>query len=339
MCKNTKIKGPVSTQNEIKVSVVMPVLNEEKYIEKCILSLLEQDYQKSDMEWIFMDGESKDSTVAIIQKFQEKYPSLMQLINNPNKTVPYAMNIGIRNAKGKYIVRLDAHATYNCDYISKCVYYLENTDAVNVGGILETRGKEFMGKTIARMLSSRFGVGGSQFRVSSQSGYVDTVPFGAFKREIFDEVGCYDERLTRNEDNELNYRIRKRGYKIYLANDINLSYYCRDTIGAITKMAHSNGKWTIVAMKLSPGSMGIRHFIPLMFVLSLLFLVPLSYISLFALKTLIIELTLYGLLDFLFACKQAESIKSFLLLLLLFPIFHVSYGFGSLTGILKLYKY
>jgi len=323
---------------EIIVSVVMPVYNEEKYIEKCVDSLLLQDYPVDKMEWIFVDGCSKDKTVEILKGYQEKYPSLIKIYNNPNKIVPFAMNIGIAASQGKYIVRLDAHADYAVDYISKCIYYLDHTDAENVGGVAETKANGFMGNAIAKMLSSKFGVGNSQFRTNGESGYVDTVPFGAFRREVFSKYGGYDERLVRNQDNEMNFRIRKNGGKIYLANDIHLSYYCRDSIKGIAAMARKNGMWNIITMKLCPGSMGLRHFIPFLFVLSVLGLGILSFVHpLFAIL-LGAEMSLYLLLDVLFSIKQATSAKEFFALLILFPIFHVAYGIGSMVGITKLFS-
>jgi len=324
--------------NGMVVSVVMPVYNEERYIEKCVDSLLLQDYPIDEMEWIFVDGCSKDRTVEILKRYQEKYPSLIKIYSNPDKIVPYAMNIGIAASKGKYIVRLDAHADYATDYISKCVYYLENTDAENVGGIAETKANGFMGKAIAKMLSSKFGVGNSQFRTNGESGYVDTVPFGAFRREVFSKYGGYDERLVRNQDNEMNFRIRKNGGKIYLANDIRFSYYCRDSIGGISTMARKNGMWNIITMKLCPGSMGVRHFIPFAFVISVLGLGILSFIHLLFAAILAAEISLYLLLDIVFSIKQAETLREFFTLLILFPIFHVAYGVGSLIGITKLFS-
>ena len=147
---------------DVIVSVVMPVYNEERYIKKCVDSLLLQDYPIEKMEWIFVDGCSKDKTVEILEGYKNKYPNLIKVLNNPEKIVPYAMNIGIKASCGKYIVRLDAHADYATDYISKCVYYLENTDAENVGGVAETKANGFIGNAIAKMLSSKFGVGNSQ---------------------------------------------------------------------------------------------------------------------------------------------------------------------------------
>lgn len=320
------------------ISVVMPVYNEEKYIENCIDSLLLQDYPQECMEWIFVDGMSSDRTRELIMAYIEKYPKLIKLLSNSNKTVPYAMNIGIKNARGKYIIRLDAHADYNNDYISKCVYYLDTTDADNVGGVAETKSKGSVGNAIAKMLSSRFGVGNSEFRTNGESGYIDTVPFGAFRREVFEKWGGYDERLTRNQDNEMNYRIRKNGGKIYLSSDIKLSYYCRDSIKGISDMAVKNGMWNVITMKLCPGSMGVRHFIPLAFLLSLIIL-PIAGIIYHPIWWLFaLEMKLYFVLDCLFSAMQASGIKEFFLLFLLFPVFHITYGAGSLKGILKLFS-
>lgn len=322
-----------------KVSVIMPVYNEARYIKRCIDSLLQQDYPQENMEWIFVDGMSSDNTKEIIRQYQMKYTDLIRVFDNEKKIVPCAMNIGIKNAEGKYIIRLDAHADYAEDYISKCVHYLDTMDADNVGGLAETKSSGFVGNTIAMMLSSKFGVGNSQFRTNGKSGYVDTVPFGAFRKEVFDKWGGYDERLVRNQDIELNYRIRKNGGKVYLSSDIHLSYYCRDTLRGVSKLALTDGKWNIITMNLCPGSMGIRHFVPLCFVLSLIML-PL--IAIFVCKYIwilfMIEILLYLLCDIIFSAVAAKGIKPFMLLLVLFPVFHISYGVGSLKGIVCVVK-
>ena len=331
--ENERIMG-----KEVIVSIVMPIYNEAKYIDKCIQSLLHQDYALELMEWIFVDGNSTDDTIKKLEKYKEQYPSLIVIKNNPYKIVPYAMNIGITVAKGKYIVRLDAHADYKEDYISKCVHYLDTIDADNVGGVAETKANGFTGKCIAKMLSSRFGVGNSEFRTNGKSGYVDTVPFGAFRREVFSKFGGYDERLVRNQDNELNYRIRKNGGKIFLADDIHLSYYCRDSIKGISDMAKKNGMWNVITMKLCPGAMGVRHFIPLLFVLSIIGFVMLGFFFRLFWKLLCVELCLYFLLDIIFSIKSNVTIKECFMVFILFPIFHISYGIGSLEGIYKLFS-
>ena len=321
--------------SSIVVSVVMPVYNEEKYIRNCILSLLEQDYPKDKMEWIFVDGGSSDKTVELIEAFIPDFPDLIKVLDNPHKTVPFAMNIGIKSSVGKYIIRLDAHSEYTSDYISQCVYHLDTVEADNVGGVAETKSHGFVGNAIAMMLSSKFGVGNSEFRTDGQSGYVDTVPFGAFRREVFETVGYYDERLSRNQDNEMNHRIRKNGGKIYMSEDIKLSYYCRDSIGGIVDMAMKNGKWNIITMRLCPGSMGLRHFIPFVFLLSVIALPLLSFLSPFFGFLFLVEIGLYLLLDFLFSFRAAKDVKYVPLLIVLFPTFHLSYGFGSLVALFK----
>ena len=323
---------------ELLVSLIIPVYNEEKYIEKCINSLLAQDFSRDDMEWIFVDGTSKDNTVLLIQKYALQNPKLIKVLSNQRKIVPHAMNIGIHASKGKYIIRMDAHADYAKDYISKCIYYLDNIDAENVGGVAETKANGFVGNCIAKMLSSRFGVGNSEFRTNGKSGYVDTVPFGAFRREVFFKYGGFDERLERNQDNEMNYRIRKNGGKIYLSDNIRLSYYCRDTIKGISQMAQKNGMWNVITMKLCPGSMGIRHFVPLLFILSIIVLGIMGIISELFYGILLMELILYLFLDIIFSIKQSKRIKEIFLLFFLFPIFHISYGVGSLKGCIRLFS-
>lgn len=316
------------------ISVVVPVYNEEKYLDACMQTLLSQDYPREQMAWFFVDGMSTDRTREILLSYQQQYPALIQVLENPNKTVPYAMNLGIKAAKGPYLIRLDAHAEYAVDYFSKCVEELEETGADNVGGVMETKSRTPIGRTIAKMLSSRFGVGDAQFRTGGEDGYVDTVPFGAFRREVFDKVGLYDQRLTRNQDSELNYRIIKNGGKIYLSHKIKLAYYCRDSVKGIAKMAALNGKWNIITNKLCPGSMRLRHFVPFFFVLSLLGLPLFGLLWSGFWYLLGLELAAYFALDILFSAKAADHMKEFLQLLFLFPAFHICYGWGSLKGII-----
>ena len=320
------------------ITVVIPVRNEEKYISGCIESLILQDYPKNEMEWVFVDGCSIDKTKDILFSYMQKYPKLIKVFDNPQKITPCARNIGIEHSKGKYIIRMDAHSEYENDYISKCVYYLDTIEADNVGGVVETKSKTKIGGTIASMLSSSFGVGNSRFRTGGKDGFVDTVPFGAFKRDVFKNYGGYDERLVRNQDNEINYRIRKNGGKIYLSNNIKSSYYCRDSIKGISHMALVNGKWNIITMKLCPGSMGLRHFVPFLFVLSLVVLPALGFLWWPFWGLLGVELFLYFVLDVVFSIKSAKKINEFFLLMVLFPIFHLSYGIGSLIGIFTLFS-
>lgn len=321
-----------------KVSVIIPIYNEEKYIVNCLESFLNQNYPLVYAECICVDGNSTDRTIEIVKNYIELYPDTIKLLINENRTQSYAMNMGIEVATGDYIIRFDAHTEYPNDYILKCVECLETVDADNVGGIIDTIGKTNMGRAIAKVLSSRFGVGNSQFRIGNESAYVDTVPFGAFRKNTFQKIGGFDTRLDRNEDNEINYRIRKNGGKVYLSKEITASYYCRDTIKGLANMGFSNGKWNIITMKLCPGSMGIRHFIPMLFVISVIGLALLGLVYTLFWYALFAEMVLYFLLDVLFSGRIASSLGEFLKLFFLFPVFHIAYGSGSMAGIILLIK-
>lgn len=316
--------------DNIIVSVIIPMLNEEKYIENCINSLTNQTFPKCQMEWLLIDGDSDDNTVAICRKYEKDNP--IRILRNPDKKTTYALNLGIKESIGKYIVRMDAHALYDKNYIEKCVYYLENTDADNVGGIAITEAKGFVGTAIAKMLSSTFGVGGSEFRVSNESGYVDTVPFGAFRREVFERIGLFNNDLPRSEDNDINARIRESGGKIWLSNEIRFTYYCRDNVRDILSMGLKNGNALFHTLKVNKEAMSLRHFVPFLFFLSILILPVLSLLCPVFKYIFITEWALYLLLDFYFSF--IKNGKYGVVLLWLFPLFHFVYGLGSFIGLL-----
>lgn len=324
------------------ISVILPVRNEARYIEACVASIFAQDYPAELMEVIFVDGRSEDRTVEMLHALQKKHPQIV-VLDNPNRTVPYAMNIGIEASRAEVIVRLDAHAEYPPDYIRLSVETLLTKECDNAGGVFETRGRGFMGEAIAEMLKTPLGVGNATYRLTTQDGYVDTVPFGCFRRELFRRIGGFDERMTRNQDNELNFRIRKSGGKIYLNHNIRVQYYCRDTMRGIMKMGYMNGKWNVITMTLVPGSMGVRHFVPLMFVLStvVLLLLTLCTRSMLFGGLLALEWGAYGLLDFFYAYTIAEKKgwRFFPVEVILYPAFHFAYGTGSLCGIAALPKF
>ena len=321
------------------ISVILPVRNEEKYIRACVASIFAQDYPVEQMEVIFVDGRSEDRTVALLTQMREEHPQIV-VLDNPNRTVPYAMNIGIAHSRGEVIVRLDAHAEYPPDYVRLSVETLLTRDCDNAGGVFETRGRGLMGEAIAEMLKTPLGVGNATYRLTTQDGYVDTVPFGCWRRELFDRIGGFDERMTRNQDNELNFRIRKNGGKIYLNHNIRVLYYCRDTMRGIMKMGYMNGKWNVITMTLVPGSMGVRHFVPLAFVLSTIVLLLLTVVtrSLFFGGLLALEWGAYLLLDVFYAYTIAKEKgwRFFPVEIVLYPAFHFAYGFGSLCGIAAL---
>ena len=319
-----------NTENEIKVSVIIPVYNEERYIERCLNSLLNQSFPRYEMEWIVVDGNSTDRTMEILSRYSSNVP--MCILVNKKRATPASLNMGIKVAKGKYIIRFDAHASFPDDYIEKCVNCLETVDADNVGGYVETRAEGFIGEAIAKILSSRFGVGESSFRVSKKPGYVDTVPFGAFRREVFDKVGLFNEELLRSEDNDINARIIESGAKVYLSDKIHSVYYCRDSVKSLLKQSLQNGNALFYTVRRSPKAMHLRHFVPFFFLLSLIILPFFSLLSSTFRWLLLCELGVYFLLDITFSFFSVKPTRG-IVTVWLFPLYHLTYGLGSLLGL------
>lgn len=321
------------------LSVIMPIYNEEKYIAKCLDSILEQDYPKADMELLLCDGMSKDRTREIIAEYQEKYPWI-QLIDNPKRIAPCAMNVGIKASKGDVIIRLDAHVTYPNNYFSLLVKKLDELPgAENVGVICKTLpvNETIEAKSIAAVLSSSFGMGNSHFRVgASKEMEVDTVPFGCFHRSLFDKVGLYDEELVRNQDDELNARIIKSGGKIYLIPELQCEYFARDTAKKVYKMFYQYGVFKPLVNKKLGSPATIRQFFPLCFVMGLLFgpivcaFVPVLWWAYFAVMLLWLLLATY------FSVRESKNIKRILVQDWIYFVVHFGYGWGYIVGIYKI---
>ena len=256
------------------LSVICPVYNEEKYIVSCIESILQQNYPREEMEILFVDGMSTDRTREIITACMVEYP-FFRVIDNPEKIVPCAMNKGILEARGNVIIRIDAHTLYEKNYFSVLVKQLDQLQADNVGAGCRTDVLNKNVKTLAirEVLSNKFGVGNSIFRTGvHETMEVDTVPFGCWRREVFDKYGYYDTRLVRNQDIELNKRIIRKGGKICIVPDTYCTYLARETFEALAKNNYGNGKWNILTVFYTRqfDSLSIRHFVPLFFLLSLL---------------------------------------------------------------------
>lgn len=323
------------------LSIICPIYNEEKYIAGCIESILEQDYPKDDLEIIFADGMSTDCTREIVAEYTAKYP-FIRLINNPDRIVPPALNKAIEASKGDIIMRLDAHASYPNNYFSALVKAIEEFDADDVGAVCKTDvlNRTAKSKAICAVLAHPLGVGNSTFRTGiDMAKEVDTVPFGCWKRSVFDKYGKFDERLIRNQDIEFNKRIHRGGGKIIIIPDTYSTYYARESFGKLAKNNYGNGKWNILTVWYTNQmkSLGLRHFIPLLFILSLIlptvgaiFLHPLIRIA-------VASLSCYTFVVSLVSVKLATRLHlNFIRLIQTFFVLHLSYGWGSLIGILKL---
>jgi glycosyltransferase involved in cell wall biosynthesis len=321
--------------NSTSVSVIVPIRNEERYVQNCLQSLLRQTYSSASYEIIVLDGRSSDRSREIVDGLCRELPHLY-CIENPAGTAPAAMNIGIRHAKGDILIRADGHNFYPEDYIENCVRCLDQTGADNVGGpwLTVPAGNTLGARLVAAMLSNPFGVGDSRFRISSKEGFVETVPFGAFRREVFDRVGMYNEKLVRNQDNELNARIRRAGGKIYQTPALQTTYHPVAGFLQLLKQTYRNCQWHVFSVRENAKSMGLRHFAPALFVVMCAVLIGGSPVSLISAILLASLLTGYLLTGWYFAFSKSKSYRLGLRLLLPFAClcFHVSYGLGTLAG-------
>ena len=324
------------------ISVICPIYNEEAYIASFIDSILQQDYPQKDMEILLVDGMSADGTRNIIRGYMSQYPQI-KLVVNPHKTVPYAMNEGILQAKGDIVIRLDAHAEYPRNYFSELVSQLNTLKgAENVGGVCLTLPCDDTSRSIAiaECLSNKFGMGNSYFRVGSHEVMrVDTVPFGCFRRSLFDRIGMYDLELVRNQDDELNGRIIKHGGKIYLLPQLEIKYFARDKVKKVWKMFYQYGLYKPLVNKKLGAPATLRQFVPLLFVIGLFLGFMLSVVSKSFFWMYLGVLLFYLLIGFSIGFGKAQKWKrtsvAFWMPAVFFVI-HFAYGWGYLCGIMKL---
>jgi len=314
-----------------QVSIVIPMRNEKDYIGRCLKSLFSQSYPISKIEVLVVDGNSTDGSKHIVEELAADYP--VKLLSNPSGYTPVGMNIGLEAGKGEIGIIFSAHATAHPDFVQKNVEALRKTDAAVVGGRLVNQSEGEFAQLAGKVLGHPFGVGNSKFRYSDEPGYVDTVAYGAYQMQVLKQTGLFDERLIRNQDIELNYRIRHQGFTIYFDPEIKSYYAPRESYKKFVKQAYANGFWNIITAKLCAQSLSWRHFIPLIFVLSLIASVMLSVVihPIF----LALVLTPYLLLDIVFSVKLAKGINEFFQLTFLFPSLHIPYGWGSLVALIR----
>ncbi|MFH1523503.1 MAG: glycosyltransferase family 2 protein [Chloroflexota bacterium] len=254
------------------VSIIIPCYNEQDTIRKLLEAIYAQTYPRVDLEVVIADGMSDDGTRAEIADFADTYPDLhIAVAENPKRTIPAALNCALKEAQGEIIVRLDAHSMPYPDYIERCVADLEAGLGENVGGVWEIHpgAQTWIAESIAIAASHPLGVGDASYRHTKKAAEVDTVPFGAFKRELLALVGFFDETLLTNEDYEFNTRIRKSGGKVWLDPSIRTVYFARSTLGALAKQYARYGFWKWRMLRRYPETLRWRQGLPPLFVLTL----------------------------------------------------------------------
>jgi len=247
------------------VSIIMPVRNEAAYIQRSLGAVLAQDYPAEQMEVLVVDGMSSDGTRELVLRMAgEQESPAVYLLDNPAHIVPTALNIGLQHARGDIIIRVDGHCEIAPDYVRRCVETLTETGADNVGGVWDTIGETPVARTISVAQSSPFGIGNVAYRTQRQSpGFVDTVPFGAYRRRVFDRIGGFDERLVRHQDYELNTRLRQSGGRIYYTPSIRARYYSRSSFRALARQYWQYGFWKAFVTLENPGALAGRHLAPI----------------------------------------------------------------------------
>jgi hypothetical protein len=235
-------------------------------------SLLQCHYPPDRWELILADGMSTDNTREEVTRVAAEALVPILLLENTRRVTPFALNLMLAHARGEIIIRVDAHAAYGADYITRCVEVLQERGADNVGGIMEALpgAPTPMGQAIALAMMHPFGVGNGKMRVGKIAEEVDTVPFGCFRVEVFKRIGLFDERMVRNQDYELNQRIRRTGGRIFLDPRLEVRYYSRPTLPALLRQSWSNGFWNALCHRLHPYSICARHVAPLVFTLGAL---------------------------------------------------------------------
>ncbi len=323
-----------------KISVIIPCRNEEEYISACIESFLKMQLQNIELDIIVVDGMSTDKTLDILKTYSSKYQNI-KVIENQKKITPIALNIGIKNATSKYIMIASAHSSFDNEYISEVIKAIKSLDCDGAGGVLKTDVKNKTRKTlsICKVLSNNFGVGNSKFRVGTNKPIsVDIVPFGIYRKNIFESVGFYNERLKRNQDMELSKRLIEKGNKIFLIPSAKCNYFARETYKALALNNFGNGLWipltVFITRKFS--SLSLRHFIPMIFLLSLTLPLILMIIKPIIGLIALLSFAIYSILLSIISFKLTDQSTSFFNILIAFLVLHISYGLGSLVGITKL---
>ena len=256
-----------------KVSVLIPCRNEVHYIERCIRNAYDFDAPKGGFEVIVIEGMSDDGTRDVLFRIKEQSYSNLIMIDNPLRIVPHAMNLGIKNAGGDFIVRIDVRCIHPKSYLIDLMELIEETKADNVGGVLSPiGGNTYTERSIALAYKSRIAMGGALRERDGFVGETDTVYGGCFKRERLIEVGLYDEEMVRNQDDELSFRIREKGGKIIQSSKIRIQYQPRKYFQPLFKQFLQYGYWKVAVIKKHPQQASIRHFLPSMLILGFIIL-------------------------------------------------------------------
>ena len=315
------------------VSVIMPVRNEAQYIERAIASIVRAGEPAASFEIIVVDGMSDDGTRSLVAGLSARDKRIL-LRDNPQRTVPHAMNLGIRSARGAVIVRIDGHAEIYPDFLEKCLLELEaHPECACVGGPIENVDLDTGSAAISLAMGSKFGVGTARFRTGGDEGYVDTLAFGAYRKEDLVAVGLFDEALVRNQDDEMNFRLIKAGRKIWFSNSIRSRYFVRSSLSKLFRQYFQYGYWKVYVNRKHGQFTNLRQLAPPLLVASLAVLLLASPFLAIARVLLVTELLVYFSAATLMAFRLTSGPRKALAVVKAFITLHGSYGLGYLAGV------
>lgn len=323
------------------VSIVIPCLNEAKNIREVLDSILDQDYPTDHIDVLIADGLSRDGTREIVREYSLRHP-LIRLEDNPTRSQSIAMNIGIEQARGEIIMRMDAHTTYPSDYVSSCVQALAEHDADIVGGMWNIVPQEntLFGRGAALAIAHRFGAGNAYYKTGpvTEPRQVSGVPYGAYRKTFIDEIGRYDERFHRSEDAELYNRVTASGGKILLVPGVVCDYRVRASLTSFSRHVFENGFLVTYFLRFGKLAFYPRHLVPLAFVTTVLGSAALSPLHPVFLLLLAAALGSYGLASLLVSVQISAAQKDLRYLAVMpvvFAVLHWSFGIGSLYGLFR----
>ena len=321
----------------MKISFIVVAYNAAGSLGALLEDLLAQTIPHEQIEALLVDSASTDATRAIMLDFAKATPFEVKVLDNPKRWLASGINVALAAATGDAIIRLDAHARIPKDFLENNLRALARGEDI-VGGCVLGGAPSGAWESVLRTVdTSRFCGGAAPFRNGGEARYVDTLAYALYRREVYDKVGLYDERLRRTEDNDMHYRMRKAGYRFYFSPDIVSYHAARATMRGQLRQKWGNGYWIGRTMRIQPRCFAPRHLIPALFVLALLaglLLLP------FSVWPLLLLLSAYLACDLVFAVRGALSQESGRLLALLtlpflFPAVHVVYGVGTLAGLLS----
>lgn len=311
----------------MKLSIIIPTLNEAAHIQKLIKSVEELD--DTEKEILIVDGGSTDNTRAQVKELSQNNRNI-RLVENPGKYVSQGFNRAFKQARGQYISLIGAHSIYPQGYFGACIKEIETGSCSVAGGRLVHSGKSIIGQAISYCMSSKFGVGDTEFRTMRKKMYVDSVAFAVYDRHVFEKAGLLDEDLVRNQDDELHYRLNSAGFKILMLPDLEIVYFVRNSLSGLFSQYYQYGYYKPLVFRKVRSSIRMRHIVPSLFVLYL-FSLPFLFFSIWWLLPLLI----YLVCTITFSMSSGAPLKIKIIMPIVFPILHIAYGLGFLVGSIK----